>query len=217
MTRPAAMRAFVDTLTVKVPRDSAELARRMLVETAEKVRDDVIAKQRQRAGVPPAYEQIVNRVRNAALETVRPNGVIVFEWSYLREIASEAVRLLTERGPELAGDWKKSITVFVDDTAAPLTAINAMTKLVEVSPVIVYARRLERGLDKKGGPFVVNAPMHLVHDTANHLRAFYRNVANIKPTYVQMEANTAGLRGRARARAQADMRYPAIEIRALPQ
>lgn len=211
------MRAFVDTLTVKVPRDNAELARRMLVETAEQVRDEVIATQRQRAGVPPAYEQVVNRVRGAALETVRPDGVIVFEWSYLREIASEAVRLLTERGPKVSGDWKKSITVFVDDVAAPLTAINARTLLVEVSPIIVYARRLERGLDKQGGPFVVNAPMHLVHDTANQLRAFYRNVANIKPTYVQMEANTAGLRGRARARAQAEMRYPAIEIRALPQ
>ena len=211
------MRAFVDTLTVQVPRDNAEMAKRMLVQTAEQVRDEVIGRQRQRAGVAPAYEQVVNRVRNAPLNTVRPDGVIVFEWSYLREIASEAVRLLTERGPELSGDWKRSITVFVDDTAAPLTAITARTQLVEVSPVIVYARRLERGLDKKGGPFIVQAPMHLVHDTANHLRAFYRNVANIKATYVQLEANTAGLRGRARSRAQAEMRYPAIEIRALPQ
>lgn len=217
MTRPAAMRAFTETLTVQVPQDNADLAKRMLVQTAERVRDEVIARQRQRAGVPPSYEQVVNRVRGAALETVRPDGVIVFEWSFLREIASEAVRLLTERGPELSGAWKRSITVFVDDSAAALSAITAKTKLVEISPVIVYARRLERGLDRQGGPFIVQAPIHLVHDTANHLRALYRNVANIKATYVQLQVATGSLRGRARARAQAEMRYPAVEIRALPQ
>ena len=217
MISSSGLRTFNETFGVKVTEQNAELSKRLLIDTAEKVRDRTMAQQASRAGVRPAYAQIVDRRRDAPLQTVRPDGVIVFEWSYLREISSEAVRLLTERGPELKGDWKRSIPVFVDDTAASLSAINERTRLVEVSPVIIYARRLEIGRDKKGGPFVVNAPPHLVQETAKTLARFYRNVANIKHSFVQLAANTGDLKGSARARALAEIRFPAIQIRALPQ
>lgn len=216
MLKPAALRAFQETFTVKVPQQNAEISRRMLVQTAERVRDATIGEQRSRAGVAPDYVQIVDRKRGAPLTDVRPDGVIVFEWIYLNEIAQVAVDMLLARGPQQSGDWKKSISVFVDDVKVAADRIPKTAQLIEVAPLIIYARRLEIGRDRKGGPFVVNAPPHLVQETALMLAAQYRRVATIKHSYVQLQGDVSGLRGRARNKAQADMRYPCIQIRPLP-
>lgn len=226
MFNRTSLRAFEETLRVHARR-TAELSQRALVETAERVRDARIAEQRSRAGVAPDYTQIVDRVRDAPLNAVRPDGTIIFEWCYLREIAEVALRQLRARGPDLSGAWKKSLTVFVDDVRATTEAITAETKFIEIAPVIIYARRLELGKDRKGGPFVVNAPPHLVEETALVLRAQYRRVANVKPSFVQLQANSTNSTGwgaeyrrtlgsvtnrKAAQKQTAAMRYPCIQI-----
>ena len=216
MLTPTSLRAFTQTLQVEVPRANATAARRLLVETAERVRDGTSAAQATRAGVRPAYRQSVDGRLDAPLTAVRRDGQVVFAWSYLREIAEVAIRLLRERGPERSGGWKASIALYVDDVRADVSAITAATRLIEVAPVIVYARRLELGQRKDGRPFVISAPPHLVEETAMLLAQRYRDLASIKHAYLQLASNARGLRGRARRVAESAMRYPAIAIRPLP-
>lgn len=212
MIKAQSLRAFEETFRVTA-RQSEAASKRALVETAEHVRDDVIARQRSRAGVTPDYETVVDRVRGAPINAVRHDGVIVFEWIYLREVADQAFELLVARGPERTGAWKRSIAVFVDDTRASLGAITPATRLIEIAPTMPYSRRLEIGRDRQGGPFIVQAPMNLVQDTMRVLRTTYRNVARLGFTYVQMESDaTRGLRGRRRQRERAALRFPAISI-----
>ncbi len=214
MFKPASLRAFEETFRV-AQQKTAELSKQALIDTAEDVRDEVMTQQRSRAGVTPDYVQVVDRIRNAPLSAVRHDGVIMFEWVYLQEAALAAYGMLVARGPSLSGAWKKSIAVFVDDVRASVAAITPATRLIEIAPVIIYARRLELGKDRKGGPFVVNAPPHLVEEVAVFMRRTYANVATIKHSFIQMAADTSGLVGKAKARAKADMRYPAIQIRPL--
>lgn len=214
MLKPVALRAFEETFRVQAQK-TAELSKRALIETAERVRNTTLAEQRSRAGVAPDYTQIVDRVRDAPLNAVRPDGTIIFEWVYLREVAEVAFDTLLARGPQLSGAWKKSLSIFVDDVKASLEAITPATQRIEIAPVIIYARRLELGKDRKGGPFVVNAPPHLVEETAVLLRRQYARVARVQHTFVQLQADTAGMNAKARAAAKAAVRYPAIMIRPL--
>jgi hypothetical protein len=216
MLTPTSLRAFTQTLQVEVPQANATVARRLLVATAERVRDETAVSQSSRAGVRPSYRQSVDGRLDAPLSAVRPDGQIVLAWSYLREIAELAVRLLLARGPERSRAWKGSIAIFVDDVRADVAAITAATRLIEVAPVIIYARRLEIGRRGDGRPFVISAPPHLVEETALLLAQRYRDLASIKHTYLQLASNARGLRGRARRQAQSDVRYPAIAIRPLP-
>lgn len=214
MIKATSLRAFEETFRV-AQQKTAALSKQALIDTAEDVRDEVIARQRSRAGVSPDYDQVVDRIRDAPLSSVRPDGVIMFEWIYLQEVARVGFEMLVARGPQLSGAWNKSIAVFVDDVRASIAAITPATRLIEIAPVIIYARRLEIGKRKGGQPFILKAPPHLVEETAIFLRRTYAGVATVKHSFVQIQGNTGSLRGKARNRANAEMRYPAIQIRPL--
>ena len=136
------------------------------------------------------------------------------ECSYdLSEFAGQTITVnFTARNDGLNG----RTALYVDDIRADVSAITAATRLIEVAPVIVYARRLELGQRKDGRPFVISAPPHLVEETAMLLAQRYRDLASIKHAYLQLASNARGLRGRARRAAESAMRYPAIAIRPLP-
>lgn len=213
---PLRVRAFTTTLRVQVPKACDDAARRALAQAAEQTEARVVREQTPRAGVAPAVVPIVNGRRRAPYAGADPRRPILIEFHYMREVASEAVRLLTERGPKLKGAWKSSITVFVDEAEASLAAITERTRLVQVAPLVVYARRLEIGRRESGQPFIVNAPPNLVQETALMLRKFYAAVADVRISFVEAAGGRAD-RARARRRggkAPRPMRYPAIVIRA---
>jgi hypothetical protein len=112
-----------ETLTVGVARMNADAARQLLVSTARAEQARVIREQTSRGGTPPSLQTIVDNRRGARIEQVRPDGTIVLEWGYVREVAVAALAALTEAGPQDAGDWKRSLVILADNVEVEPTRI----------------------------------------------------------------------------------------------
>lgn len=192
-----------------------------LVAAAKRERDRVLAEQTARAGgIAPTWVQVVDGRRNAPLETVRHDGVVVFQWNYMREIALRAAEFMRRFGPDgppdETGDWPTSVRVYADDVEVDPRdprSIPHGTAYVEVQPTVIYARRLEVVTG-----FVVNEPgSHFLAGLAQDLHAEYRHVARVALTFTERDGGHVlparpGHRDR-RRRAATAMRYPAIQIR----
>jgi hypothetical protein len=220
---PNRMRAYVQQVGVTQRAN----AREALVATAYAEERRVIQQQKARSGgIAPTLTRIVDGKRGAGYEAVRENGVIILQWGYLREIAAMALQKLKARAPDVTGEYKRSLKLFVGDTEAGLSAggIPATADTFTVVATAPYSRRLEMGKDKDGGPFVVQVAPHIVAETAQFLAQDYRGVATVRFVYEDVEGPGAGVareravratsRGdRAAARrAAVAVRFPAIRV-----
>jgi hypothetical protein len=178
--------AFTNDIVVAA-RANAELARLALIEQAEKERERVISEQGGRSGILPSFEQIVDGVLGAPLESVSPGGVIVFRWNYLGEVVRGILQTLTARGPRLKGEWLEGLQVFVDGLhyqsengdfdVGLITGATAEIRIVETVP---YARRLEVGFSQDGTtPFVKQVPRKLIEKIAEESKSMYGTIAYI--------------------------------------
>lgn len=217
------MKAFVTQVGVT----QKENARQALVATAHAEERRVIREQRARSGgIAPTLTRIVDGKRGAAYESVKENGLIILQWKYLREIAAVAMSRLKARAPEVRGEYKRSLRLFVGDAEGSLTAagLPAAAQRITIVATAPYSRRLEVGKDKDGGPFVVQVAPHIVQETATLLARDYRGVANVRFVYEDIEGPAAqrARAARTRAAAKADrraarkqevaMRFPAIRV-----
>lgn len=173
------------------------------------------AQSRRSGGIVPDHNTIVDGRPGAVPEQVRPDGVILIQWHYLTEAVIRTVDYLLDNGPERSGEWKSGITTYVDDVAIPRdAALPKGAREAIVAARVPYARRLEIGTREDGKPFVLQVEQHFVQQAAIALRPVLRPLGwEPRFTYVQLAANTRGLVGRARNRAMAEMRFPAIAIR----
>ena len=205
--RPA-LKAFTERVVVGGRGHAQDVAKAALIRTATEVRDRTIKEQTARAGIAPTYQVYVDGKEGAPLSAVKHDGMILFEWDYVREIASEAVRLLRDAGPEMKGDWKRGISVFADNAEVDPTAIPNGAKLVEILPTVVYARYLERveNFSAKG--------FGLVAHIAIDLGKLYHNVARVRFSYTTFEGGGEDMAVKPRKGKPAEpMRYPAIIVR----
>ena len=215
MTTRTQLRAMQETLTVSVPRMNAEASRDLLARTAETEKRRVIAEQTARAGVAPTLATVVDGQRGAAPAAVRPDGYILLEWGYVREVALVALDALRKAGPRVEGLWADSLTVLADNAEVEPAAIPHMAQMVHIVAPVPYARRLEIGKTRRGDPFVLrDDDYRLVERTALRLRAIYRQVATVAFTYIALAGGYQLSNRSARAgRGGGDVRYPAITIR----
>jgi hypothetical protein len=199
--------AMTQTLQVTVPAKNAAAAKALLAQTAQQEKARVIAQQTARGGIAPTLSQIVDQVRGAPLSAVRPDGTILLEWGYVREVALVAIAALRQAGPRVTGEWANSLVVLADDAQVAPEAIPHAARWVHVGATVPYARRLEIGRTRRGDPFVLDDDDYrLIERTAMRMKSRYARVAAIKFTYLQLQG------GRTRAE-KLDLRYPAIEIR----
>lgn len=217
MVPAARMRAFVTQVGVT----QKENARQALVATARSEEARVIREQRARSGgIAPTLTRIVDGKRGASYEAVRENGVIILQWKYLREIAAVAMARLKARAPEVQGEYKRGLKLFVGEAETGLSAagIPAGATMLTVVATAPYSRRLEVGKGKDGGPFVVQVAPHIVQEAATLLAQDYRGVANIRFTYEDVQGpggsrarGTTGSRRGDRLR-DVGLRFPAIRV-----
>lgn len=223
MVPARAMKAYVTNIAV-TQKEGARLAH---AATARSEEARVIREQTARSGgIAPTLTRIVDGKRGAAYDSVREGGVIILQWRYLREIAAVAMARLKARAPERSGDYKRGLMLFAGDAEATLSAtgIPATAQRLTVVATVPYARRLELGKSKDGGPFVVQVAPHIVAETAALLAKDYAGVANIRFGFEDVEGPAAGRAraartratdraGRGAARAQeVALRYPAIRV-----
>lgn len=152
------------------------------------------AAHRSARGTVPRHETIVDRRRGATVDSVRPDGEIIFEFELIRTVLVTIADMLAQASPVLTGEYRRSHILFADGQEttpekAPATAEEFA--FVNVAP---YARRIEAGLSP--------AAPEGVYDVVAALAAKrFGNIARIRFTFRSV---TSG-------RTKAD-RQPAITI-----
>lgn len=215
----AGLSNFTREITVASQGLTGQAASRHLAAVARRHVVEVERQQSARSGgIVPDHIMVVDGRTGAAPETVRPEGAILIRWHYLTEAVIRVVDYLEVNGPERSGEWKRSLTTYVDDT--PVSRSAALPAGAQEAVVVAraeYSRRLEVGKDEKGGPFVVQVPQHFMEQAAIALRRVLRPLGwQPRIRFIQTASSRAAAR-RARARgdraaARAAMSYPAIVI-----
>lgn len=210
-----ALRAMQDTLRVDVARMNADAARRLMADTAEAEKARVIRQQTQRGGIAPTLAQVVDSKRGAAFDAVRPDGVILLEWGYVREVALALLNAIRDAGPKRSGDWAAELVILSDGVqVSDAKMIPHLAQEVKVVSTVPYARRLEIGKTRRGDPFILDdEDFRLVERTALRLRKVYAEVAKVSFGYVSLtNAHQLTNRNARRGRGGGEVRYPAALI-----
>lgn len=135
------VRALIDE-TLSPEARSRELAR-----FAREQRDEALAINRQALGREPRTETFVDGRRSAALEAVKPEGEIVFEFDLLiglfTWIAAELVKHSPVGGPPSPA-YRENHVLFADGVEIDPAKVPEATAYTFVNTV-PYARKIERG------------------------------------------------------------------------
>jgi hypothetical protein len=104
---------------------------------------------RRALGRVPDHETVVDGRREAPLETVKPDGVIVFEFELLTDLFVWIADQLEKHSPRKSGAYAASHTFFADGAEAnPANPPPASDEWAFVSTV-PYARKIERGRSRQ--------------------------------------------------------------------
>lgn len=197
---------------------SPEAQSKVLAQAAADQRDEALAVNARALGHVPAYDTFVDGRKGAALSTIKPNGVAVFEFELLDDVFGWIDLQLITHSPVKSGRYRKSHAfiadgVEVDPQAAKIPDAREYVYL-STAP---YARKIERGLSPQ-------APEGVYQAVAVLAAKRFGNIARIKFGYraplfgsVHEWAKRTKLEGRGRrigssSRAEWLRRQPAIII-----
>lgn len=101
-------------------------------------------------GEVPDHTTFVDGSENDDLKSVRPDGVIVFDFDVLTLIVRWIEQQILTHSPVRSGLYKKSHQIYVDGSAIDSGArISGSVQQVIFAPAVLYAQRLERGWSKQ--------------------------------------------------------------------
>lgn len=115
---------------------------------------------------------IVDGRVGAALETVRPDGVIVAEFHLIADVIAWIGAQLVQASPVRSGRYQNSHVMFVDGREMPLGAEIDSAREVAFVNVQPYARKIERGASAQ-------APEGVYMAVAELARRRFGNIARI--------------------------------------
>lgn len=188
------------------------LKRRHVEVAREKLKEEQ-GKQTRAFGSPLPYQQAVDGVAGAALDQVKPGGVIRFDFTVLREVVVDAEQTLFRLSPyapktEKRHNWphyRDSHLLFIDGIEAREIPkrISPSSEIIFIN-ALPYSRRIELGWSKTQAP-------DGVYDVAEReLRRRWGRIARIDSTYRGISGASL-IPGRA-GNKSAD-RYPALVIK----
>jgi hypothetical protein len=132
---------------------------------------------RQVLGRVPPHESFVDGVPTDRLESVRPNGVIVFEFELIDDVLSFIGEALIRHSPVRSGRFRQSFILMADyDVLEPGQPIPAGVQEFAFVNTQPYARKIELGQSAQAPDGVMQA----VADQANRR---FGNMAAIKFSY----------------------------------
>lgn len=123
-------------------------------------------------GIVPPHTSYVDGRQSDALETVRPDGVIVFEFELLNDIFAWIGKALVEASPRKSGRYAESYLFLADGVIVqPGAAVPAAQEysFVNSQP---YSRKIERGLSNQ-------APDGVFHVVAALASRRFGNIAKV--------------------------------------
>jgi len=131
---------------------------------------------RQALGRVPDHVTIVDGRRDAPINAVKPDGVIVFAFELLDDLFSWIAEQLVRHAPVLTGAYRESFVFLADGVPVPAGAIApAAEEYVFLSP-LPYARKIERGLSAQ-------APDGVFQVVADLAKRRFGNMAHVRFSY----------------------------------
>lgn len=198
---------------------SAQFAKAAAADIAQIDADNAVA-----AGRALPRQTFVDGRESDDLRAVKPDGVIVAEWTVTLGVVRYVWDKLQEVAPKRSGRFAKSQRIYADgvEVNTPEEAIGA--EEVVIASTVPYARKIEGQFSKKGGAWATN-PNGIYHAVAAMAAAKYGNVAKIKFGSREIVGGGTGLaqwaqghtamiahEGKRRKAHERDSRQPAIVI-----
>lgn len=176
------------------------------------------ATNRQALGRVPPHDTYVDGRTGAQVESVKPDGVIVFDFELLDDLFGWIDLQLITHAPVLTGKFRRSFVFFADGVEVdPDGDIPPAREYVYLNTQ-PYARKIERGLSKQAPDGVFQAVATLARKRFSNLAAIdfeYRAVLNgaVADWAGKRRPSKTGKSRRSRERAlEKDTRQPAIII-----
>lgn len=131
---------------------------------------------RQVVGRVPPHETWVDGRKDAPLESVKPDGVIVFEFELLNDLFAWIGQMLVQNSPVLTGRYSDSFVFFAGGVeVAPGGEVPPAEEYVFLN-IQPYARKIERGLSPQ-------APDGVFQGVAALAKRRFGNMAHIRFSY----------------------------------
>jgi hypothetical protein len=178
-------------IAVLFPEDFSPAARSQAIASfAREAFTEAAAQNRSVLGRDAPYEQFVDARRGASLESVKPDGKIVFEWELLEEVFAwvdeqlvkhSPVGTRPDKRPGHPGLYKASHIFVVDGQIAdPATAV-AFQDEAFFANTVPYSRKIEGSLSR--APLSRQAPDGVYQVVAKLASQRFSNLARIKFGY----------------------------------
>jgi hypothetical protein len=131
---------------------------------------------RQALGRVPPHETFVDRRQGAPLESVKPDGLIVFDFELLDDLFAWIGEQLVIHAPVLTGEYQRSFVFFADGVEVdPGAQVPPAQEYVFLNTQ-PYARKIERGLSDQ-------APDGVFQAVATLAKERFGNMASIRFSY----------------------------------
>lgn len=131
---------------------------------------------RQALGSIPPHDTFVDRRQGAPLESVKPDGVIVFDFELLDDLFAWIGEQLVVHAPVNSGDYQRSFVFFADGVEVePGGNVPPAHEYVFLNTQ-PYARKIERGLSDQ-------APDGVFQAVATLAKKRFGNLASIRFSY----------------------------------
>jgi hypothetical protein len=194
---------FVDkTVFARLQAKTVEIAQRQLVALAHEEHAKVIARCE-----PSAHSTAVDGRPGAPVESVKPFGVVHFEYSYFSEIAKLALEVLKAKSPVDTGDYAADHSIYIDGVLTPADRIGMAQRMV-VANVEPYARIIEVGRGRRvpwsKQPQVPSEGVY--HHVVKAIRRKYSSIVSARFAWVGLDENQEV------PDAKRTKRYPAIVV-----
>lgn len=171
-----------------------------------------LAEAQRNGEAPLSFERYVNGRAGVSEDAVIPPGPIVYEFSWLQEIAEYALAFAEARSPVLSGRYKASWFALVNGSrVTDFSSIPSDAELI-ITNDQPYARKVDVGAMK------MRVPPGIIEDMRQAVMRRFGNVITAERRFINLEGGyilkgQGGKRGRRAARAGAEMTYPALVVR----
>lgn len=158
---------------------------------------------------PITFTRWVDGNKGAEEETVKSDGVIVYEYNRYDMVAEWALIALRQRSPVDSGDYVKAHTLFLNGKEVSDLKGWVNGDEITITNYVPYSRKIEVGTIH-GKKIKLSVSPHVYERTAQEARRLFKDIANIEFTYRGL--TPGGAFYRASKKVDRPMRYPVIVI-----
>jgi hypothetical protein len=136
-------------------------------------------------GYVPPHETFVDGRQGAPVETVQPDGTVIYEFSLIETALEVIAQMLIKASPVLKGDYRASIALYADGDEVPPGARPPPASEYSFVSSVPYARKIERGLSNQ-------APDGVFEVVAALASRRFGNIARIRFGYRSVDGGAIG-------------------------